>query len=184
MVFSSPEELFESLKDMQNREDYCVYFNNDQSIKKVKCEWYLAAHRVRGKCTLKHIFELWLTAGQPAYNDFLKQLELMFDFECYPQVLKYAEQIDQAAYLDTIDTSRIQCKIAIWKQNNTSRKDIAKEIHSSPRANSVDTAKIFALLDNKSVSKSQTERQIGRYLPNDEHQDTDDNGTAEALQAD
>jgi hypothetical protein len=102
--FESFDALKLSLADMRKAEGYCIYYNNDQDIKKIKCDWYQAAHKFRSQCTLDHVLDLyisWLSDNYPSLEGFVKSLETAFDFECSDQAKEYASRVD-VAYMESL----------------------------------------------------------------------------------
>lgn len=74
-------ELVNLIKDREDIEGCCVYYNNDQNIRKVKSLVYLKLHAYRTNLSLKSICELFIDQAFPSRSDFEAYIESTFDFE-------------------------------------------------------------------------------------------------------
>lgn len=78
---STIPELINLVKDREDIEGCCVYYNNDQNIRKVKSLAYLKLHAYRTNLSLKAVAELFIEQGFPSRSDFESYIENTFDFE-------------------------------------------------------------------------------------------------------
>lgn len=157
---SSLDDIMQVLKNMRGSEGYCIYFNKQQDIKKVKCEWYLAAHRFRSDCSVEYILDIFLSMGCPSYDDFIKAMANLFDFECAPEALKFAEIVCQA--YKKACTAIAHMKEFVGGLDGTSREgrkeaaDMIKQAYGA--MNRVSYA--FTMLDRKELEPEQLRKII------------------------
>ena len=159
------DELNKKLADMEQAEGYCVYFNNGQDIKKVKCSWYLERHRLRGNCNLTFMLDLFERDNFPSSEEFLITLKSFIDFECMPD----AESI-AAALLDHYATAKgkeasILAAVQPYKEDSSKegRKEAAKAIIA---AYGSDAGLAFTLLDSGQLESRQIKKMILTQIKN------------------
>jgi T4 RnlA family RNA ligase len=160
--FKSIDELIHHVKNATHMEGYCVYFNDDQDIKKIKSDWYVAAHRFKSNCTLEYILDMFLAADMPDYQAFVASLGTAFDFECAPEALSFASKICDAYKGATRIIEHMKKFIAGLdrsKDFRTNRKNAAREIFSA-YGNTNRASFAFTLLDGKELDKDQIKKLI------------------------
>jgi len=82
------------VKDFQGVEGVCLYYNNDQNIRKIKSLDYLKRHAFKSDCTVKNIISLWSSYGRPVDQDVvLERIEKEFDYECSVMAMPVIRQI-------------------------------------------------------------------------------------------
>jgi len=92
--FDSFEDIYEFCKINRTIEGFCLYFNNGQSIVKVKTDFYLALHRLfSGMKTIGNVIDVFLTTPRfTKYSDFYEFICVNMDFElaerCKDDILK------------------------------------------------------------------------------------------------
>jgi len=80
--FCKLEDLLKEVPAWVNREGVCIYYNDRQSIRKVKSEHYLKLHAFKSLLTPKAIGTI-LAEWDPSNKEaFLNMVEEKFDFEC------------------------------------------------------------------------------------------------------
>lgn len=141
--------LLSNVQAMTNEEGLCVYYGNDQKIRKIKSEWYLVRHNFRSNISLKFMVELFLSEGKPEYNDLCTKVLNTFDYECLMEAKPLISEICDAhkqvkniiegmkAFLDKIknlETRKAKAEQIISSYGNTNRAEI-----------------VFMLLDNKEL---------------------------------
>lgn len=80
---------YDSIEDMKHAVDLfkgveglCVYYNEGQSIRKVKGAEYLVKHRMKSELSnIEKVIDLWFIAGRLPYQEFFDYCEKSFDFE-------------------------------------------------------------------------------------------------------
>lgn len=90
---SNIKDIHTRLEALSKAEGYCVYYNNDQDIKKVKCSWYLERHRLKSNCNIGSMLELFVEYGFPEKQEFIDKLKEFVDFECMPEALELVNKL-------------------------------------------------------------------------------------------
>lgn len=123
---TSFEELEERLKNPEFKEEgYCVYFNKDQLIRKLKGLWYLTTHRAKSDISFNRIFDIFIASGIPTREQFITELEKSFDHECMAEVLPFAEEV---LALDVKTKKQLEhCKNFVASGKALPRADLYKE---------------------------------------------------------
>lgn len=80
--FDDLSHLISTVKAFQDSEGICAYYDNDQTIVKVKGIRYLALHAFKSHCTLSSLLDVFLTLGVPTYQELSQHIESTFDYEC------------------------------------------------------------------------------------------------------
>ena len=93
-AFKDKEDMIAKIGAMEGLEGCCLYYNNDQSIRKIKSNWYLKLHAFRSDCSLKSLINLVAEMDFPSKSDALARIEQQFDYECKVMAEPYIEQID------------------------------------------------------------------------------------------
>jgi hypothetical protein len=123
------------LKDVDKDETFegvCLYYNNDQNIRKIKSAWYLKLHSFKGNCSFRTIVDLYLQWGLPSIENFKDKVEKEFDFEC----LVFASPLIDLFYSGAVEKVKTSKEVALKFFNEN--KDLPK--------------KEYALLVNKTLS--------------------------------
>lgn len=81
-VYDSVEGLLGSVKDLKGKEGVCIYYDGDQSIKKVKSASYLMMHTFKSELSINNLLEVYVDAGMPDYQAFYDYIANTYDFEC------------------------------------------------------------------------------------------------------
>ena len=80
--FDTFEDLYLFCKDNESMEGFCIYFDNDQSIIKVKTEWYLQRHRLKSSLSsFKTVLDFYIGAGKPSFEEVYQLVVDTIDFE-------------------------------------------------------------------------------------------------------
>jgi hypothetical protein len=165
--FPSFGALQVSLIDMRGAEGYCVYYNNDQDIKKIKCDWYLAAHRFRSQCTLDHVLDLYLASIEKepkSAESFIKELETAFDFECSPMAKEYAYQVCDAYEKACVAISLMNRFVSYLDGDSREGRKKAAESIQEAYGPSNKAQYAFTLLNNQPLSSKQFKQLVEQYL--------------------
>lgn len=156
--------IFDALADMRYAEGYCLYFNEGQDIKKLKCEWYLAAHRFKNDCNVEFILDLFLSMDCPTYEAFMKTMQELFDFECVPEAIGFASKV-----CDSYKTAkRIMEHMEEFVNGlkNESREDRKHAASMIQQAYGITNRASFAfcMLDGKELTKDQVKKLVMQSL--------------------
>lgn len=87
--FDKLEDLSFFIQNAKGIEGTCLYFNNDQDIRKIKSLEYLAKHRFKSNATLSNTIDLFFSFNCPDKIEFEKLLVQNFDFECFQMVEQF-----------------------------------------------------------------------------------------------
>ena len=80
--FDTLAELLDTVSKFDTMEGVCLYYDNDQRIRKVKSVWYLKAHAFKSRMNLDTILELYQSWGSPKLEEFQEKIVKEFDYEC------------------------------------------------------------------------------------------------------
>jgi len=80
--FNTLEELLANVEKWEGKEGICLYYDNDQHIRKVKGAWYLKLHAFKANCNVNSLLDLYFSWNKPNAESFMKTLEEVFDYEC------------------------------------------------------------------------------------------------------
>lgn len=89
--YNSISEMLDDVKTWEGKEGLCIYSNKDQSIRKVKSEWYLTLHRMKSELgSFGRVVDVFFVLDMPSYTDFYNQISEIYDFEianlCIPHI--------------------------------------------------------------------------------------------------
>ena len=101
--FSSLEELTTTVRALKGKEGVCLYYNDGQSIRKIKSLEYLKLHAFKSNCNLESITDLYFTYNQPTRDHLTKIITDTFDFECATMAAPFIDSLYSA-----IDSSRLE----------------------------------------------------------------------------
>ena len=82
LTFSSVDTLLAEVLAFKGKEGVCLYYNQDQHIKKVKGAAYLALHAFKSDLSINNLLEVYVEQGRPSYTDFYNYIAEHFDYEC------------------------------------------------------------------------------------------------------
>jgi len=119
------EDLMTRVTTEQRIEGWVVRIDNEQTLVKIKCDSYLARHRLKSNLTTDTLAEIWFQQGCPSYVQFVKNMTEQYDEETVAWMLPVVSLlIDGTKVLQNIVTV-IEDKVRVAKEQNTSRKDFA-----------------------------------------------------------
>jgi hypothetical protein len=144
--FKTMKEMIETVEAFEGIEGICVYYNDDQDIRKVKGISYLTLHRFKTLVSLDTTMDLFIKYQYPPYKDFEDKLTKEFDYECFQMARSYASQICDG-YEETQKIIEGMKKF-ISGLNGLNRKEQAGKIIQA-YGNTNRTGYVFSLLDNK-----------------------------------
>jgi T4 RnlA family RNA ligase len=93
--FDTIEEMTTAIEGLKGQEGIVVYFNNDQSLLKVKGAWYLALHRMKSELSsIDGIADLYFSlGGNLSYDEFMKHITDVFDYELAKMIMGSVSKI-------------------------------------------------------------------------------------------
>lgn len=147
------EHMLTDVNALKGEEGICVYYGNEQHIRKVKSEWYITIHNFRNEMNIKNIVDLYLEHNMPKYQEFCDLVQNQFDYEGLLQARSLISQI--------CDAKGVSDKIVVGMKSFlagisglSSRKEKAEKILSSyGQTNRADM--VFTLLDGKDLDLKQ-----------------------------
>jgi hypothetical protein len=161
--FTSIPELLDNVSTWTDKEGVCLYSNNSQEIHKIKASVYLKLHRFKESATLENTLELFLDYKRPTYQEFEKQLQTQFDFECWNMVRGFASNICDAGREVQQIAAGMQKYVDETLKPLSARKDQAIKVTAAygPTNRS---AMVFTLLDSKPLSNDQIRKLFWQVL--------------------
>jgi hypothetical protein len=156
--YNSVEEMKQSVEALRDQEGLCVYYNEGQSIRKVKSAHYLFLHRAKSEISsidkVVDVYIDWfmdrhtLSHEPTGYPEFFKYLTEKFDFEIATMATGHASKICDAM----VEVKKIMNELVLFSFGciNIPRKQAAAEILAT--YSSTDRASIvFKMLDAKFI---------------------------------
>lgn len=95
-VGTSVADVLSAIENGLGVEGVCCYYNNDQSIRKIKTLWYLALHALKNNCTLDNMLELFVQSKTTNLNDFYTYVCANVDYEIAEMALPLMRKICNA----------------------------------------------------------------------------------------
>lgn len=163
--FDSVEALLLAQEDLQNEEGYCVYYSNDQKIRKVKSEWYVAVHNVRNGLTLKNVIELYFAAKCPDFKEFMGIALEQYKMEGMQDAMPFISTVhDGMKTVREIEAGMIRFVIGLEKPGAfKNRKEQADHIFSS-YGKTDRAAMVFTILDGRALEPKQLKKLLYQCL--------------------
>lgn len=159
--YSSIEAMLTDVNALKGEEGVCVYYGNEQHIRKVKSEWYITIHNFRNEMNLKNIVSLYQEHKMPGFDDFCAIVQNQYDYEGLLQAKSLISQIcDAKRESDKIVAGFYRFLEGI---KTLSRKDAAdKIIGAYGQTNRADM--VFSLLDGKELNEKQWKKLLFQTL--------------------
>jgi hypothetical protein len=154
--FKTVKDLMDNVKEWNNSEGVCVYHKNDQEIHKIKSLWYLKIHVFKSNLTFKNLLDIYLSKGEPSYNDFYQIIVDEIDWECAEMCIPIISQLCEVK--KNIERIVNGMREFINVRKNLSRKEIAFDIISSYGKGNSRASTVFTLLDNKEINEDQKKK--------------------------
>lgn len=151
------------INDAKLKEGFCVYFNNDQEILKVKHPKYLAIHAFKSELSLEKMVDLFLLYNKPTYGEFISLINSQFDYECATYATPMVSKICDAA--KEINKIVAHMNVFVEELRGEERKYCAESIIGA-YGNTIKTSIAFNILDRKAVSNMQYKKLIAQLLRN------------------
>lgn len=139
--------LIERIKNDKIIEGYVIRMDGEQNLVKVKSDHYFILHSLKSNLTSEVLADLFLSWGQPSFEEFKDKFIAAYDYEIWTTILPAASSI--------IDASKIADSVYNHIVN------LVEENRSLTRANFADLVKqkysgeklslCFALLDRKKI---------------------------------
>ena len=150
--FDSIEDIAAQLQDLKGIEGYCLYYGNDQKIRKFKAQFYLTLHRLKSEISNQEkLCELYINIGRPSFADFQKYLNDAFDWEIAQMAYGDCSRICDANR--SVEAIVEGMRAVVARVQGRPRKDQAIEIINSYGGEKNNRAgMVFKLLDGKELT--------------------------------
>ena len=167
--YNSIEEMKNSIEALRDQEGICVYYNDGQSIRKVKSAQYLYLHRAKSEISsIEKVIDVYIdyfmTATYPVaptYPLFFQYLTVKFDFEIATMAQGHASRIcDAMKEVNKIMAALVNCASEC---KSMPRRDAAARVlqaYGTTGRSSI----IFKLLDGKVVGADDWKKLLYQVL--------------------
>jgi len=169
--YNSVEEMKSAVEVLKDQEGLCVYYNNEQQIRKVKAAQYLFLHRAKSEISsIDKVIDVYidwfmdrntLSHEFTGYPEFFKYLTEKFDFEIATMATGHASRICDAMK----EVKKIMDALVLFSFDciNIPRKEAAAKIlqayGSTGRA-----AMVFKMLDTKYIGADEYKKLLYQVL--------------------
>lgn len=166
--YNSVEEMKQSVEALRDQEGLCVYYNEGQSIRKVKAAQYLLLHRLKSEVSnIENVIDAYLSYKDvlgdhyPSYDEFFDYLSKTHDYEIAVMAKDHITSIvnGMSKVFEIMDDMVQFAK----KIDGLSRKEqaaiILKNYGLSNRSSYV-----FAILDKKAFDKDKIKKLLLQVL--------------------
>jgi len=156
--YNSVEEMKSAVEVLKDQEGLCVYYNNEQQIRKVKAAQYLFLHRAKSEISsVDKVIDVYIDWFMPrhtlsheptGYVEFFEYLTEKFDFEIATMATGHASRIcDAMKEVHKIMNALFEFASARMNiARNIAAKEILQAYGSTGRS-----AIIFKMLDRKTI---------------------------------
>lgn len=132
-------------------EGFCVYFDNDQEILKVKNIKYLTAHKFKENCNFETVLDIFIENKFENYNQLYEHIFNNFDYECAelarPEISKI---LDSKKEVDKI-LNHMKSLVESVKSLPSRKEQAIKIVQAYGQTNRSGFA--FSILDGKEIGK-------------------------------
>jgi hypothetical protein len=153
--FDSMEEMIQAVIEFKDKEGLVIYYNGDQSLKKVKSASYLALHSFKNSADIESIVDLFLEQQRPSYEVFMGILKEKFDYECATYAQPFVSRVCDAQ--KEVEKILSHMKKFVEPLKSESRKTAAEKILGA-YGNTNRSGIAFHLLDGKEPEKKDWKR--------------------------
>jgi hypothetical protein len=163
--FSSIENLL-SVKDWVGDEGVCLYYNNDQSIVKIKSLDYLKKHSFKSHLNWERLVDMyleWRYSSKYETDEFFIYLEKLYDFEIRKFVEEnYKDRLLNCVshFIDTVEDALIYYQV----NGELDRKDYAIKLQSEFKDRPFVIQLAFAYLNQDRWEEIQTKLKRKFYI--------------------
>ncbi len=159
--YTNISSMITSIKEFKNIEGVCVYYNNEQDIKKLKSIEYLTKHAFKSDMSLDNLIELYFKYGKPTYKDFYDNIMKDFDYECAQMCMGLCSKIIDG--MKNVHKIIEHMKIFVEPLKTKNRKEAAGEIFKSYGGTSRSSF-CFNILDGKELTNDQIKKLLFQVI--------------------
>ena len=153
--YDTIQDMINNVSALKGEEGVCVYYANDQHIRKIKSLDYLMKHRFKAGLTIETVLDLYLEQQEPAYQAFIEEVTKLYDYECGQMAKSFISTVcDAKVKVDQIIAGMLRFVNSL---KTLSRKDAAELIIQS-YGNTNRASFVFSLLDGKTLDKKQRKK--------------------------
>ena len=169
--YNSVEEMKSAVEVLKDQEGLCVYYNNEQQIRKVKAASYLFLHRAKSEISsvdkVIDVYIDWfmdrhnLSREPTGYVHFFEYLTTKFDFEIATMAIGHASRICDAMK-EVHKIMNALSEFASARMNiprNIAAKEVLQAYSSTGRS-----AIIFKMLDRKTIGTDDYKKLLYQVL--------------------
>ena len=169
--YNSVEEMKSAVEVLKDQEGLCVYYNNEQQIRKVKAASYLFLHRAKSEISsvdkVIDVYIDWfmdrhnLSHEPTGYVEFFEYLTIKFDFEIATMATGHASRIcDAMKEVHKIMTALFEfASVRMSIPRNIAAKEVLQAYGSTGRS-----AIIFKMLDRKTIGTDEYKKLLYQVL--------------------
>jgi hypothetical protein len=166
--YNSVEEMKSAVEVLKDQEGLCVYYGNEQQIRKVKAATYLMLHRLKSEVSnIENVIDAYLSYKDvlcdhyPSYDEFFEYLSKTYDYEIAIMARGHISKIVDAMR-EVFEIMGAMTQFA-KKLESFSRKDqAAKVLQAYGQTNRA--SYVFAILDKKSFDKDKIKKLLFQVL--------------------
>lgn len=166
--YNSVEEMKKSVEALRDQEGLCVYYGDEQQIRKVKSAQYLLLHRLKSEVSnIENVIDAYLSYKDtladhyPSYDEFFNYLANTYDYEIAVMARGHISKIVDGMK----EVFEIMASMAQFakKLDGMSRKDqAAKILQAYGQTNRA--SYVFAILDKKSFDNDKVKKLLFQVL--------------------
>jgi len=160
-TFASIDALLEDIKNLHGQEGCCLYYNNDQSIKKVKSTAYLAMHAFKSELSINNLLDLYISQGMPDYQSFMDHIENTYDYECMVMAIGPGSKICNAKQ----EADRIVDHMKQFAAKLPKDKKAGAELVFGAYGKTNRAGMVFAIRDHGDLNPDSYKKLIHQILP-------------------
>lgn len=161
-TFKDIKDMLNTIENMVGVEGVCVYYNNDQCIRKVKSAEYLVKHMMVSEFNnISNCVSFYIDNGCPEYDEACALFKQLIDFECAPIVYSHISRL--VAAKKEVGKILDHMKSVVDNVKHLPRKEAAAIILQK-YGNTNRSGMVFNLLDGKSLNKEALEKLYHQIL--------------------
>jgi len=150
-------DINDNIKKWENKEGCVLKYGDSQNFIKFKSLQYLNLHRFKSQCNVNNLLDLYFEWDCPLHMDFLKKIEVAFDFECASMSASIVDDImfarQQAEYV--ISSLHV---FVLWNKNLDQKSFALKNLAD----NKGDASFCFEIRNKGELSKKSLRKLIER----------------------
>lgn len=160
--FDSLEDLMSVVTAEQNVEGVCVYYGNEQRIRKIKSDWYNMVHAFKSDINIENLLDIFVKYGRPSFSEFNGIIMNLYGFENLEFAQSFISLLcDAKSQADKI-IEGMQAFL-IRENKGISRKDLVEKVFAAYGKTSR-SEMLFTLLDDGVISDKQWKKLLFQCL--------------------